>query len=213
MIDVVTKGALFLGVERIPRPFGGLSITPTRIRELIVTTLRKRMEIQHIYRSNWSGVLSQSEFPRILLDDDFYTGFVTRADFLTKHTSNWQLPSFQYYSYLYTNALPGNIKRWVDDNLNCEDLAMNFLVANVTGKAPVKVVPRQKFKCQTEGCQGETILSADTTHMVERSECLNKFAAIYGVVPLKTIEYRADPLLFKERVPDYLKLYSDVGKL
>ena len=73
MIDVVTKGALFLGVERIPRPFGGLSITPTRIRELIVTTLRKRMEIQHIYRSNWSGVLSQSEFPRILRDDDFYT--------------------------------------------------------------------------------------------------------------------------------------------
>ena len=136
---------------------------------------------------------------------------VAHADFLRK--PNWLLPSFQYYSYLYTNALPGNIKRWVDDNLNCEDLAMNFLVANITGKAPVKVVPRQKFKCQTEGCQGETILSADTTHMVERSECLNKFAAIYGVVPLKTIEYRADPLLFKERVPDYLKLYSDVGKL
>ena len=119
----------------------------------------------------------------------------------------------QYYSYLYTNALPGNIKTWVDDHFNCEDLAMNFLIANITGKAPIKVVPRQKFKCQTAGCQGETILSADTSHMVERSDCLNQFAAVYGMVPLKTVEYRADPHLYKEDLPDLLKVYSDVGSL
>lgn len=40
---------------------------------------------------------------------------------------------------MYTTAMPGDIKEWVDEHMNCEDIAMNFLVANVTGKAPLKV--------------------------------------------------------------------------
>lgn len=40
---------------------------------------------------------------------------------------------------MYTTALPGDIKEWVDDHMNCEDIAMNFLVANITSKAPIKV--------------------------------------------------------------------------
>lgn len=35
--------------------------------------------------------------------------------------------------------MPGDIKNWVDAHMNCEDIAMNFLVANITGKAPIKV--------------------------------------------------------------------------
>lgn len=35
--------------------------------------------------------------------------------------------------------MPGDIKEWVDEHMNCEDIAMNFLVANITGKAPLKV--------------------------------------------------------------------------
>lgn len=35
--------------------------------------------------------------------------------------------------------MPGDIKEWVDEHMNCEDIAMNFLIANVTGKAPIKV--------------------------------------------------------------------------
>lgn len=37
--------------------------------------------------------------------------------------------------------MPGDIKNWVDAHMNCEDIAMNFLVANITGKAPIKVGP------------------------------------------------------------------------
>lgn len=40
---------------------------------------------------------------------------------------------------MYTTAMPGDIKEWVDEHMNCEDIAMNFLVANITGKAPLKV--------------------------------------------------------------------------
>ena len=46
---------------------------------------------------------------------------------------------WQYFNYLYTYKMPGDIKNWVDAHMNCEDIAMNFLVANVTGKAVIKV--------------------------------------------------------------------------
>lgn len=46
----------------------------------------------------------------------------------------------KYWSYVYTTQLPGDIKSWVDTNMNCEDIAMNFLVSNLTGKAPIKVL-------------------------------------------------------------------------
>lgn len=35
--------------------------------------------------------------------------------------------------------MPGDIKQWVDNHMNCEDIAMNFLVANITRKSPIKV--------------------------------------------------------------------------
>ncbi|MEQ2250942.1 Exostosin-2 [Ilyodon furcidens] len=72
----------------------------------------------------------------------------------------------KYFNYLYTYKMPGDIKNWVDAHMNCEDIAMNFLVANITGKAPIKVTPRKKFKCPE--CTAIDGLSLDQTHMVER---------------------------------------------
>ena len=107
--------------------------------------------------------------------------------------------------------MPGNIKSWVDDHMNCEDIAMNFLIANTTGKAPIKVTPRQKFKCAE--CVNGPMISADITHMVERTECINKFTGIYNVMPLKTVEFRADPVLYKDNTPSRLKRFNDIGNL
>jgi glucuronyl/N-acetylglucosaminyl transferase EXT2 len=36
--------------------------------------------------------------------------------------------------------MPAVIREWVDKRMNCEDIAMNFMVANTTGKAPIKVI-------------------------------------------------------------------------
>jgi len=107
--------------------------------------------------------------------------------------------------------MPGNIKSWVDDHMNCEDIAMNFLVSNMTGKAPIKVTPRKKFKCPE--CINTEMLSADITHMVERSECINRFTQIYQTMPLKTVEFRADPVLYKDNYPAELKQFTDIGSL
>ena len=45
----------------------------------------------------------------------------------------------QYYAYLYSYQMPQAIRDKVDEYLNCEDIAMNFLVAHVTRKPPIKV--------------------------------------------------------------------------
>lgn len=117
----------------------------------------------------------------------------------------------KYFNYLYTYKMPGDIKNWVDAHMNCEDIAMNFLVANLTGKAPIKVTPRKKFKCPE--CTAIDGLSLDQTHMVERSECINKFATVFGTMPLKVVEHRADPVLYKDDFPEKLKSFPNIGSL
>ncbi|XP_050417869.1 exostosin-2 [Patella vulgata] len=161
------------------------------------------------------------EFP------DRLVGFPSRLHLWDNSTQKWKYESewtneismvltgaafyHKYFSYLYTNSMPGNMKLWVDDHMNCEDIAMNFLMANMTGKAPIKVTPRKKFKCPQ--CVNNEMLSADLTHMVERSECINKFTSIYDTMPLKSIEFRADPVLYKDNYPGILKKFNDVGSL
>ncbi|KAH7697028.1 RIB-2 protein, partial [Aphelenchoides avenae] len=47
--------------------------------------------------------------------------------------------AFVHRKYLqaYTYDMAGVIRERVDNLTNCEDLAMNFLVANMTGKPPI----------------------------------------------------------------------------
>ncbi|XP_063236290.1 exostosin-2 isoform X2 [Bacillus rossius redtenbacheri] len=161
------------------------------------------------------------EFP------DRIVGFPSRTHVWDNVTQHWKYESewtnqismvltgaafhHKYWSYLYTTAMPGNIKEWVDEHMNCEDIAMNFLVANVTRKAPIKVTPRKKFKCPE--CTNTEMLSADLNHMMERSQCIDRFAAIYGSMPLQTVEFRADPVLYKDTFPEKLKRFNDIGSL
>jgi len=102
----------------------------------------------------------------------------------------------KYYSHAYYQQTPAKIVNWVDDHMNCEDILMNFVIANLTAKAPLKVSPRKKFKC-TE-CSQQVSISVDPGHMVERSECINFFVEEFGKMPLKAVEFRADPVLYKD---------------
>lgn len=45
----------------------------------------------------------------------------------------------KYYNYLYSLVMPQAIRDKVDEFMNCEDIAMNFLVSHVTRQPPVKV--------------------------------------------------------------------------
>ncbi|XP_043269828.1 exostosin-2 [Venturia canescens] len=161
------------------------------------------------------------EFP------DRIVGFPSRTHTLDNKTNYWKYESewtnrismvltgaafhHKFWTYMYTTAMPGDIKSWVDDHMNCEDIAMNFLIANITGKAPIKVTPKKKFRCPE--CTNTEMLSADLTHMVERTQCINRFSDIYGTMPLRSVEFRADPVLFKDHFPDKLKRFKEIGSL
>ena len=122
----------------------------------------------------------------------------------------------KYWHNLFTEALSPeqkDIKRWVDDHMNCEDLAMNFLISNMTGKAPIKVAPRKKFKCSTPQCTNSDMLSGVQTHLNERSDCVNMLVGKFGYMPLKAVEFRADPVLYKDDLPEKLKRFANIGSL
>ncbi|CAG2100291.1 unnamed protein product [Medioppia subpectinata] len=162
------------------------------------------------------------EFP------DRIVGFPSRVHRWDNRTNKWKYESewtndvsmvltgaafyHKYYNHLYTNFMPKEIKSWVDQHMNCEDIAMNFLVSNVTGKSPIKVTPRKKFKCPE--CVNNDMLSADVLqHLNDRSDCINHFAAIYKSMPLIAVEFRADPVLYKDNLPEKLKQFNLIGSL
>uniref|UniRef100_A0A6A7FTA7 glucuronosyl-galactosyl-proteoglycan 4-alpha-N-acetylglucosaminyltransferase n=3 Tax=Hirondellea gigas TaxID=1518452 RepID=A0A6A7FTA7_9CRUS len=101
------------------------------------------------------------------------------------------------YSFLYSQVMPQAIRDKVDEYMNCEDIAMNFLVSHMTRKPPVKVTSRWTFRCP--GCP--VSLSEDDSHFTERHHCINFFTQVYGYNPLLNTQYRVDSVLFKTRLP------------
>ncbi|XP_057981703.1 glycosylinositol phosphorylceramide mannosyl transferase 1 [Malania oleifera] len=88
------------------------------------------------------------------------------------------------YLRLYTNEMPASIREYVTKNRNCEDIAMSFLVANATGAPPIWV----KGKIFEIGSTGISSLGG---HSERRSQCVNKFVAVYGRMPLVSTSVKA----------------------
>ena len=172
------------------------------------------------------GYQTWREFP------DRIVGFPSRTHVWNNVTRQWKYESewlnqvsmvltgasfyHKYWHYLFTanpSPIGQEIKAWLDQRMNCEDIAMNFLVANATGKAPIKVTPRKKFKCSTPQCNNVDMLSNYQSHLTERSECVNFLTEKYGHMPLRNAEFRADPVLFKDKFPDKLKHFANIGSL
>ena len=89
----------------------------------------------------------------------------------------------------------------VDEYMNCEDIAMNFLVSHVTGRPPLKVGVRRTFRGPGLWEEGD--------HFRERDDCLNFFSRVYGYTPLVYSQFRADSVLYKARVPKEAKCYAN----
>ncbi|KAI5082285.1 hypothetical protein GOP47_0002028 [Adiantum capillus-veneris] len=88
------------------------------------------------------------------------------------------------YLDLYTNHMPAKIRDYVTRKRNCEDIAMSFLVANLTKAPPIWV----KGKIFEIGSSGISSLSGHSEH---RSSCLNAFVDMYGHMPLVSSNFKA----------------------
>ena len=87
--------------------------------------------------------------------------------------------------------------------MNCEDIAMNFLVSDITRQAPLKVGIKRTFRGPGLWEEGD--------HFQERNDCINFFSRVYGHTPLLYAQFRADSVLYKTKVPrDAEKCYAGV---
>ncbi|SPP90194.1 blast:Exostosin-3, partial [Drosophila guanche] len=102
----------------------------------------------------------------------------------------------KYYMYLYTYHMPQAIRDKVDENMNCEDIAMNFLVSHITRRPPVKITSRWSFR--RRGIKSS--LSQRPKHLEDRHKCINFFSQVFGYTPLLNTQYRADSVLFKTHI-------------
>jgi len=81
------------------------------------------------------------------------------------------------YLELYTHDMPASVRNYVTNKRNCEDIAMSFLVANVTAAPPIWV----KAKIYEIGSTGISSLQGHSEH---RSQCMNHFVSLFGYMPL-----------------------------
>ncbi|KAH6695103.1 exostosin-2 [Plectosphaerella plurivora] len=92
--------------------------------------------------------------------------------------------AFSHMSFLdyYSSADPivTKIRGYVDEHFNCEDIAMNYLHARLTGEGPL-LVHGNKAWFSGEPKEG---ISRKKGHMERRSQCLNDFAELFGCMPL-----------------------------
>ena len=94
--------------------------------------------------------------------------------------------AFLHHDYfkLYTNTMPAVVRNYVDERRNCEDIAMQFLVTNITALPPLYVKGHLSDLGALAGIStSKNVIKAG--HMASRSECLNDLTELFGVMPLK----------------------------
>lgn len=77
------------------------------------------------------------------------------------------------YLYVYTCLLPTKIHRYIDEKMNCEDIAMNLLVSGMTGSKPVAVMLGVDDFGTTSG------ISIKQGHLSNRSECMTDLIRLF----------------------------------
>lgn len=109
-----------------------------------------------------------------------YSMILTGASFLHR-----------WYLDYYSNIMSSSIREYIKLNMNCEDIAMNFLISYLTNQSPIKIGNRETFYCYK--CQDG--LSIKLNHYKQRTECIKYFSNIYRLIPLHYSIYRIDNLL------------------
>jgi hypothetical protein len=78
------------------------------------------------------------------------------------------------------NELPKTILTYVEKNLNCEDIAMSFMISSLTGGQPPLLADWWALKSLLKLYVVNTI-SGSNNHKAARDECVDSFATILGL--------------------------------
>eukprot|EP00850_Spirogloea_muscicola_P002895 SM000011S19073 [mRNA] locus=s11:774681:776519:- [translate_table: standard] len=87
--------------------------------------------------------------------------------------------AFVHHKYfeLYTN-LPSNLLEFVHKGRNCEDIALSFLVANITRVPPIWI------SSHVAELSHSGAISSAKAHSRKRTKCINRFVEVFGQMPL-----------------------------
>lgn len=87
-----------------------------------------------------------------------------------------------------TNRIMTDVRKYVDEHRNCEDIAMSFLVANATRAPPSWF--RARYRDYGQSFASHSGISASQDHIQIRQDCLRTFAAKFGRDPLTTTSHK-----------------------
>ncbi|XP_070927926.1 exostosin-like 2 isoform X2 [Macaca nemestrina] len=95
--------------------------------------------------------------------------------------------SFFNSKYLeFFQRQPAAVHALIDDTQNCDDIAMNFIIAKHIGKTSgIFVKPVNMDNLEKETNSGYSGMWHRAEHALQRSYCINKLVNIYGSMPLK----------------------------
>ncbi|VDO96645.1 unnamed protein product [Soboliphyme baturini] len=100
---------------------------------------------------------------------------------------------YQFYNYLFNKKLTPATKRWLDARMDCEDIALNFVIANYSELPPFKVTPVSEFgssRALTQHYLG------DQKQVALRYECMRYFYGLFGgQIQLKSSRFQVAPVL------------------
>ncbi|EGD77938.1 ER-resident type II transmembrane glycosyltransferase [Salpingoeca rosetta] len=99
------------------------------------------------------------------------------------------------YMHMYTHEVPAALREHVDNTINCDDLLMNFAVANRTKLPPAFVATKGVRRVDVIKQLGlDKGLWRRSKHYEDRDNCLNLFANAYGGMPLRytTVQHVID---------------------
>ena len=118
----------------------------------------------------------------------------------------------RFYHYYYHHLLDKRIREKIDEYMNCEDVAFNFMISDLTRKPPLKVTTKTSFNCKLCASDEDIqeSLSANKLHFERRSTCINYFNQVYGYNPLLYSQIRGDSILFAESFEGMQSCFKNV---
>lgn len=127
--------------------------------------------------STSSGIYSYGGFelqaPGFGSGDQYSMVLIGAAFFSTKYLELFQ-------------SQPAAIHALIDETQNCDDIAMNFIIARHTGKASgLFVKPVHMVNSEKDTSSGYSGMWHRAEHFLQRSYCINKLVKIYDSMPLK----------------------------